>query len=444
MNPLSELISEYMGSTGNSYARNSEIFDDIAILQSAISNHPRFKEFNPEKINFQPVDNDVYRMIFHGCYNGDSFKCDGITYIFDESDIDELSFLPNTLDEENQEIDEKTKKRIYFGDLKDGDCVLVGPFKYIYLDSPEYKHLERLSGWSVECIDKITPFEDMVMLDSLFGAPVVYGRNCFKDCYNVASVAHIPNFLKENPACAYNFFKDSGLREVPRDLLTGSIEDVIAIKILCRNAYAIENLIGLNETMIKAFGEPYDTGLLTFDTYNVLNQALTKFKLEKQMIASAVDNNFIPYENCEEIKLILKPEGQINKEEIIIENVYRTKTADEKYLILNPFIKRTIDDIKFPDDRILIEEEEFIQILYADIPYMPTINDGKEISVETFYKELISNYDYIIPVLEEKLEKELGYITLKIVTAQQKATDLQMELNYIAPNNDYSKIFSAS
>jgi hypothetical protein len=75
---------------------------------------------------------------------------------------------------------------------------------------------------------------------------------------------------------------------------------------------------------------------------------------------------------------------------------------------------------------------------------MPIINDEKEISVETFYKELISNYDYIIPVLKEKLEKELGYITLKIVTAQQKATDLQMELNYIAPNNNYSKIFSAS
>ena len=128
------------------------------------------------------------------------------------------------------------------------------------------------------------------MPDSFLGIDVVSADDCFNNCYNVASVVHIPQKCFDYN-CIRGMFTKSGIREIPSQLDTD-----IKIQLACGNALCLYNF----EDIMKKL----NSYALSYTAYGkILDKEKTLIKAKENLDRdeSLLNGEFSPYQKFEKV-----------------------------------------------------------------------------------------------------------------------------------------------
>jgi hypothetical protein len=369
------------------------------------------------------------------------------TQVFTEKDI---GFNPasakslSILMDFRESADHETRERVLAGKPEINDNFVIGPFRFTYLNEANTSTYKRPAGWKIECEDKTTPMKDLVMPDKVFDIDVVYGAHCFKDCYNIASVAHVSSFLCEDPIQGYSLFGNSGIREIPKQLFTNNSVNRLAIANFCSNAYAINNIKELNNALSSYFTRFSDSNLKNFDIYNFLNALIKNVSEEKETILNTIEGEFSPYKLMQKASLYLEPIGLSRHRNSVIHDVYIAHTFDNKTIIFNPFIENKEPNlITFPCEIVASKFDHFAFNFQESNSLRPILFNFQNVSADVFADKLKSIYDASINELNNQLETELlQSIEVNIINDTEKADKAQVTLDYEIKDIDYDSILN--
>lgn len=272
-------------------------------IKKHTSANPRFENIDISKVQFYPIDNDIDRMKLYGCYAGDKFIYQGKEYIVEKDDVEKVKFYPSYKEVTGKPVEWKqalneSKQRMYMGNFIPNDTIENGLYSFTYVSQDIIKEtsihggeaIGHIDGWRIECIDKTTPIKDLIMPDSFLGIDVVSADDCFRNCYNVASVTYIPQKCFDYN-CIRGMFTKSGIREIPSQLDTD-----IKIQLACGNAlclYNFENII----KKLNSYSLSYTAYGKVYNKEKSLLQAKEDFNRNENLLRS----EFSPYQKFEKV-----------------------------------------------------------------------------------------------------------------------------------------------
>ena len=362
------------------------------------------------KIQFYPIDNDVDRMKLYGCYAGDKFIYQGKEYIVEKDDVEKVRFYPSYKEVTGKPVEWKqalneSKQRMYMGNFIPNDTIENGLYSFTYVSQDIIKEtsihggeaIGHIDGWRIECIDKTTPIKDLIMPDSFLGINVVSADDCFRNCYNVASVKHIPEKCF-NYNCIKCMFSKSGLREVPQDLDTD-----VKIQIACGNALCLDNFEDIMKKLnsyslsYTAYGKIYDK-----------EKSLIKAKENLDRDKSILNSEFSPYQKFEKVSF------EYGGEPLVI--IIAVDTTNVGFAINDTnFHKATM--IPFKEYMQQLESEKmcgFTAQSFSHFPYEEGIK-----AILTADKNKIDCLNKELNIEKENLSKKIQEEVSKAVKAQQ-------------------------
>lgn len=394
-------------------------------INDQILSNLRFKEMDISKIKFYPIDGDIDRMKLYGCYAGDKFIYQGKEYIVEKDDVEKLIFLPSykKIDIEKyhhteppkkikelwKKSEKEAKQRMYMRDFHPNDIIKSDLYQFTYISQDITKEnsfhggnlIGHIDGWKIKCIDTITPIRDLVMPDSFFGVDIVSADACFKDCYNIASIKHIPekcfNFNR-----IQNMFDKSGLREIPNEL-----KDNNQIENACGYALCIHNY----KSVIKNLN-PYNILLTAYGKVYQKEQALEKAKANLDRDETILNSEFSPYKKFEKISF----------------------EYDENPLTIITAVDQTgklfaVNNTNFNQQIIVPFKDYFKQFENSKISKF-SVNSFTQISPKEGIQAIISADKNKINYLNKELNIEKEKLSKKIQEEILKADKMQIGLNY--------------
>lgn len=329
------------------------------------------------------------------------------------------------------------RERVLAGRPEINDSFVINPFKFTYLGMPN--NVSRSAGWQIQCIDKTTPMKDVIMPDKIFGIDVVFGVGCFDGCYNVASVAHVPESIYHSPENGYSLFGNSGIREVPAELLEGNITDRTVVAKFCSNAYAINNIEKLNDAIYETTFYPTTTiGLSNFDIYNYYRDLSKVVSTEKKSILSSMKSEFPPYKIMQKASLYLEPVSSKRKNNMVINDVYIAHTYDNELIIFNPFIKeKGTNLITCPIETVAIKFDNFAADFQRANNYRAVLYDFKTLNADNFCEAISEIYNISMDELQKLADSEFAKIVETQTQEIEKANTAQNGLDYEPKERDY-------
>lgn len=256
-------------------------------------------------------------------------------------------------------------------------------------------------GWQIKCIDTTTPMKDIVMPDEFMGEPVIMANNCFENCYNVASVAHISKNCVESQRFLYGMFDFSGLREVPTELEGRYISHI------CGKAYAMPNYL---QTAVEQYSEDADARKI-----NELSNYLKLMQEKKDKELSLIDDEFSPYAKAEIISFVYNFHPT---------TVIRLQDHNENwYAVDMSNIGKTHADIMQPYDAHMKQfKSDGIQGL--------TVHSFEEVSLSTVKEILEIKFDDVIRKATEEKESHIVALNERIAEETAKADKAQEGLDF--------------
>ena len=307
--------------------------------------------------------------------------------------------------------------------FKPGDKITQGPFQFTFIkrDITEYwgphddytRVVGQEIGWAVECMDKTTPMKDVVMPDMVEGYPVIDAKECFRGCYNIASVSHISTEVVKSGHVG-DMFKNSGLREVPEQL-TG-----YHISTACAQAYAIPNI----ETIIINSGfycEPNVSEKQRAET------AIANFEQYKERDTLLIEDGFSPYEKFETVSFVY---------DFHPISVVRAQDLDGKWFAVNPNGPRVSTGFGYYGDTsdtktVMIPYDSYMKQFKSDKIQGLTVDSFVEISCLEGKKAIESAYDTAIQKQKVRAESAQEKFDAKVAEAIESANKAQEGLDFV-------------
>ena len=318
---------------------------------------------------------------------------------------------------------ERTQEQSETYGFKPGDKVTEGPFQFTFIkrditeDYGPHGDYTRVVGhevgWGIECMDKTTPMKDVVMPDMVEGYPVIAAEECFRGCYNVASVSHVSTEAIKS-GHVRDMFKNSGLREVPEQL-TG-----YNAAVTCSQAYAIPGIekIILNSNL---YTEP------DLSEKKLAEKAIANFEQYKERDTLLIEDGFSPYEKFETVSFVY---------DFHPISIVRAQDLDGKWFAINPNGPRVDEGFHYYDETsstktAMIPYDAYMKQFKSDKIQGLTVDSFVEISCLEGKKAIESAYDTAIQGQKVRAENAQKTFDAKVVEAIERADKAQEGLDFV-------------
>ena len=429
--------------------------------QKHMESEPRFAGMDVSKIKFQPIDGDVDRMTMYGCYAGDKFTYEGKTYEVEKDDVERIKVTPHIdikkeFDKKDaselnvfermryQQLEEEGRRRIYAQKLIHGDCVDTDIFrlKYysvtrrIYGIRDEVEQEWQDTGWSIKCTDKKTPMKDVVMPDKMLGEWVCDAVNCFKDARNVASVAHIPKMVIDYGK-SYHMFENSGIRELPKQLIPLLLEHDEKAMHCVLYMKAIKDYEKIYcAVMDKLCEKPNETETLgTAEHSTGIKSDTIRIRKNMERDINSVTGELPTFVKFEKLSFMHK---------FCPTTVLRAQTYDGKWYAINNGLERRCrgntsnNVLEGMSDSALESFDSFMEKRYSN-EHIQNLNTGESavtpISAEEFADAIKKAYEGTFEIIDKRWEDQLDKLRKECEYATKLADKAQEGLNFM-PRDD--------
>ena len=318
---------------------------------------------------------------------------------------------------------ESTQEQSETYGFKPGDKVPEGPFQFTFIrraiteDYGPHGDWTRVVGheigWAVECMDKTTPMKDVVMPDMVEGYPVIDAKECFRGCYNVASVSHISTEAVKS-GHVRDMFKNSGLREVPEQL-TGYYAAVA-----CSQAYALPGV----EKIITNSGFYIEPNL---SEKQLAEKAIANFEQYKERDTLLIEDGFSPYEKFETVSFVY---------DFHPISIVRAQDLDGKWFAINPNGPRVNEGFNYYSDTsdtktAMIPYDSYMKQFKSDKIQGLTVDSFVEMSCLEGKKAIENAYDTAIQKQKVRAETAQEKFDAKVAEAIENANKAQECLDFV-------------